>query len=295
MGSLLHTSVAPAAGFRYVPGMISSKYRGAVLVCALAACITAARADERLAGIACRSVHLGYSAPACDRFETEVVVRQSQPGTYFCAIGFNMGYFGIQELADGRKIALFSVWDPTRGDNPSAVPEESRVLVAYQDPAATVRRFGGEGTGAQALYPFDWKTNTAYRFRVDARVVSNRTAFAGYLLEPGAADWKHLATFETIGRGLRIEGEYSFVEDFRRNRESLQRERRALFGPARAISAAGATQEVRRAQFTADGNPALNIDAGTYAGRFYLATGGAVTNTGARLWSQIDLPAEARR
>src|SRR5690606_8818475 len=70
------------------------------------------RADERLEGIACRSVHLGYDAPEGDAFYTEIRVVSSAPGTYFCTNGFRMGYFGIQELANREKLVIFSVWDP---------------------------------------------------------------------------------------------------------------------------------------------------------------------------------------
>src|SRR5665213_1936249 len=71
-----------------------------------------AGADEKLAGIACRSVHLGYPAPEGAAFYNEVTVEKSAAGTYFMACGFDQGYFGIQELADGKKLVLFSVWDP---------------------------------------------------------------------------------------------------------------------------------------------------------------------------------------
>ena len=58
---------------------------------------TSANADKRLKGIACRSVHLGYSAPEGIAFYNEMTVDDSAEGTYFMACGFRMGYFGIQE------------------------------------------------------------------------------------------------------------------------------------------------------------------------------------------------------
>jgi hypothetical protein len=50
------------------------------------------------------------------------------------------------------------------------------------------------------------------------------------------------------------------------------------------------------ARFTADSNPALNIDAGpSDRGRFFLATGGAITNAGTplreRMKQQVSTPA----
>src|SRR5262249_17752420 len=80
---------------------------------------------------ACRSVHLHYPAPEAVAFCNEVTVDRSAPGTYFCACGFHMGYFGIQELGNGKKVVIFSVWEPGRQDDPKAVAEERRVrLVA---------------------------------------------------------------------------------------------------------------------------------------------------------------------
>ena len=76
---------------------------------------------------AARSVHLGYQAPDAMLFYNEMIVLESTPGSYFMAAGWNTGYFGIQELSDGRKVILFSVWDPTQGDDPNAVKQEDRV------------------------------------------------------------------------------------------------------------------------------------------------------------------------
>ena len=60
-------------------------------------------ADEKLAGIACRSVHLAFTAPESLAFYNEVTVERSAEGTYFCVCGFNQGYFGIQEQTKGRR------------------------------------------------------------------------------------------------------------------------------------------------------------------------------------------------
>jgi hypothetical protein len=61
-----------------------------LFICLLITCAcTVATADEKLAGQACRSVHLQLKAPAGTAFYNEVVVDQSAPGTYFCVCGFN--------------------------------------------------------------------------------------------------------------------------------------------------------------------------------------------------------------
>ena len=110
-----------------------------------------APADERLKGIACRSVHLGYPAPTGTAFYNEVAVEQSAPGTYFIVCGWSKGYFGIQELANGKKLLLFSVWDPAAGNDPAKVAPEKRVKLLHNDPQVRVKRFGNEGTGGQSF------------------------------------------------------------------------------------------------------------------------------------------------
>lgn len=267
--------------------------RLALASASLLALVGATPADEKLKGIACRSVHLGYTAEAGTAFYVEATVRESAPGTYFCACGFNSGYFGIQELADGKKLALFSVWDPTAGDDPESVPETKRVKTLHKGEGVRIGRFGGEGTGGQSFFDFDWKVGETYRFLVTAAPDGEeRTAFAGYLYLPAKKEWKHLVTFSTIAKQKELGGYYSFVEDFRRNKVSATQARSAEYGNVWARSAKGGWTPILEARFTADGNPVLNIDAGLTKAkdRFFLATGGATENVTTKLKETIALP-----
>ena len=85
-------------------------------------------------------------------FGIELTVELTTPGSYFMACGWSGGYFGLQELRDGKKGAIFSVWDPTKGDDPKAVRPEDRVELLHEGAAVRVRRFGGEGTGVGFFY-----------------------------------------------------------------------------------------------------------------------------------------------
>lgn len=267
------------------------------MVCAVRPCAAVAlilvsaltaRADERLAGIACRSVHLQFPAPAGDAFANEVIVDQSSEGTYFCVCGFTQGYFGLQELADGKKVLIVSVWDPGNQNDPNAVAKDQRVKLVAKDEHVRIGRFGDEGTGGQSFLDFDWKVGEAYRFLVTARVDGPRTAFAAYFAPPDAKAWRHLVTFSTLTGGKPLGGYYAFVEDFRRNRVSATRERRARFGNGWVRGTDGRWTALTRARFTADRNPAVNIDAGVRGDRFFLATGGSVKNEGTPLGREID-------
>ncbi len=254
------------------------------LVCVAAGAVAltlSASADERLKGIACRSVHLAYPAPAGTVFYNEATVEKSADGTYFCACGFNRGYFGIQELASGKKLVIFSVWDPAAGDDPRKVPEEKRVKLHYKGDGVRVGRFGGEGTGGQSFFDYDWKTGQRYRFLVTSEPDGkDRTAYTGYFYLPGKKEWKKLVTFSTLSGGKPLGGYYSFVEDFRRNKVSATKVRKVEFGNGWVKTTEGEWVPLDKARFTADSNPVLNIDAGPVpkADRYFLATGGETEN-----------------
>ena len=254
----------------------------------------AAQADERLAGKACRSVHLGYPAGAGTAFYNEVTVEKSARGTYFAVCGWNKGYYGIQELANGRKLLLFSVWDSGQND-PQAVDEGRRVKLLHQGEGVRIGRFGGEGSGGQSFFDYDWKAGETYRFLVTATSDGDRTAYAGWFFVPEENAWKHLVTFSTItaanGAGGRpLGGYYSFVEDFKRDVKSAAQPRIAEFGGGWVRGIEGRWTPLTRARFTADSNPATNIDAAVVGDRFRLATGGDTANAGAKLGATLERP-----
>lgn len=244
---------------------------------------------------AARSVHLGWEAPPCEWFSLEMTIDQSTAGSYFMACGWDTGYFGLQELGDGRKVVIFSVWDPTKGDDPKAVPIEQRVELLHSDPEMRIRRFGGEGTGGQCMGPWPWKIGETHRFAVRAMIEDQKTAYSGYIFDREAERWRHLVTFRTRTGGKPLRGLYSFVEDFRRDTKSVHDVRKSRYGNVWVKAASAEWQPVGRARFTASGaewEAKDSIDAGTINGRWFLATGGE-TKTTTPLKSRIEVPAIA--
>jgi hypothetical protein len=238
---------------------------------------------------AARSVHLSYPAPEGLFFYNEVVVEQSVNGSYFMACGWKTGYFGIQQL-DGPddKVVLFSVWDPTKGDDPNAVKPDERVEVLYQGEGVRIKRFGGEGTGGQCMWKYNWQIGQTNRFLVDAKVEGKKSAFTAWFF--AGDSWKKLATFRTQGQAL--SGYYSFIEDFRRDGKSVQETRRARFGNGWVQAIPGDWGALSQAKFTASNaewESKQNINAGIEDGVFFLATGGAIVMT-TELRSLILLP-----
>ena len=265
-----------------------------VLLCGLSLVMrvtSPSQADEKLKGIACRSVHLGYPAPVGVAFYNEVTVEQSAEGTYFMVCGWDKGYFGLQELANGKKLVLFSVWDPGEQNDPNTVKDEQRVKQLHKDEQVRVGRFGNEGTGGQSFFDYEWKVGETYKFFVIAKAADKRTEYAGHFFVPEKNEWKHLVTFSTPTGGTLMKGYYSFIEDFRRNKVSTTKTRRARFGNGGVESVAGEWQPLTKARFTADANPVTNIDAGIDTNRFFLATGGDIENKTVPLRQQMELEA----
>lgn len=248
-------------------------------------------ADERLLGIACRSVHLGYPAADGFAFYNEVTIESSARGTYFAVCGWDKGYYGLQELGDGKKLLIFSVWDSIQND-PGAVAEEERVKLLHKDDKVRIGRFGGEGTGGQSFFDYEWKVGDTYRFLVTARPDGQRTEYTGWFFVPEDKAWKRLVTFSTITGGKPLRGCYSFVEDFKRDRTSCTQARRARYGNGWVQGTDGKWTALAKARFTADANPDVRIDAGLTGDRFFLATGGETKNNGAKLKETIELAAK---
>lgn len=253
---------------------------------------TVGLADEKLKGIACRSVHLGYPGKAGTEFYNEVTVQQSAEGTYFMVCGWSKGYFGIQEQGNGKKVVIFSVWDPTAGNDPAKVKDEDRVKMLHKHDDVRVKRFGNEGTGGQSFYDYDWKVGETYKFLVRANKVDDqRTAYAGYFYHPEKKTWLHLVTFSTITKGALLQGYYSFVEDFKRNKISTTHERIARFQNGWIKTTAGDWVSLSQARFTGDANPVTNINAGVKDSQFFLGTGGKLENKDTPLGKTMDRPA----
>jgi hypothetical protein len=225
---------------------------------------------------AARSVHLWWEAPPAASFVNEVTIDESVPGSYFMACGFSGGYFGLQELADKKKIALFSVWD----EEASGGNAPSRVEVLSTGDGVTASRFGGEGTGAKTTWPFAWKTGRTYKMLVRARPDGENVIYSAYIAGPDIKGWKQMASLRVRSTRHYLQGLYSFAEDFRRDGKSLLQQRRARFGSGWVSTPDSEWIAVTRARFGADGNTHRNIDGGvqTLGERryFFLATGGLI-------------------
>jgi hypothetical protein len=234
-------------------------------------------AGEDVPPRAARSVHLSYVTPKCVSFYAEVTVEKAVHGSYFQVCGFNGGYFGIQELGNGKHVGIFSVWDQAKGNDPNAVENKDRVETLYVGDGVRASRFGGEGTGGHSDFDFPWKVGSTYKFFLTSRIVDGKTQYAAYIFDPEKKDWFHVATFAAPDGGKQLGGLYSFIEDFRRDTTSANEVRRAVFSNQWIADESGKWTPVTKARFTASGatwEAKDTINAGVVGSDFFLQTGG---------------------
>lgn len=262
------------------------------LLCGL--CATQAKADrnsdywlpENMAARQCTSVHLAYlpEIPNHSAAYQVTVVEKTAPGTYFACNNFTTGYIGVQDIPvqEGeppKHVAIFSVWDAKdTGDNPHAAPESERAKLVQRGEGVHTTRFGGEGTGGKSMRLFNWKVGEPIRtLVVEKEDGPDFRQVAGYIFNPATQKWDFMSCWrvQALRRGLG--GGCGFVEDFRRNIESKQYERRATFGPAFRWDGQK-WHQATKFRFTRDANPnqEINCSINKQLGYFSLATGGKI-------------------
>jgi len=232
---------------------------------------------------AAQSVLLVYHAPPSIAIYNSVKILKSQRGSYFQVCGFSHGYCGLQELANGRHILIFSVWDLAPAKGRKKVPAADRAQVVYLAQNVRAERFGGEGTGDHVLVPFRWHIGRTYHVAIRSWAMAKRTAYGIWLYDSFRHRWVHLATLSTPTErppGL-ISGEgsgyYAFIEDFHRDTISAKQVRQAVFGPMWTEGLHGRWRVLHRAVFgssDARWEARGHISAKVFGDRIRLATGG---------------------
>ncbi len=265
--------------------------------CVLGGALAPAQTPEELKARQCRSVHLNAAAlPAgTTALYAEVKPLESADGTYFCASNFNQGYIGMQQIASGQHMLIFSVWDPvSKGDDQHAIPEDERAVLLQKGEGVKTRRFGGEGTGGNSMRPYNWKVGDVVKFLVVQK--DDEPGFrqiAGYVYNETAGKWELLSCWRTQADPRGLAYSCSFVEDFLRNYESTKHVRRAAFGPIFARGADGKWVQAKEFRFTGDPTPSDHVRADFDKERraFTIATGGDLqTDPAWPLFSSKPLP-----
>ena len=155
--------------------------------------------------------------------ECSVQVEKSGFCTYFMVVGFGPGgYCGIQELHDGRRKAIFSVWNNKNID----------VELVEANPEAEVTKFGGEGTGIKTMLDFLWNEGDLVTFKVEGQIVDDFWRCSCKISSNGTDHFMSMVKRSVDGGPLlNRTGFYSFVEDWNRCKgaKGYKTLRKALF------------------------------------------------------------------
>lgn len=233
------------------------------------------------------SCHLDYQVPTEDTVEyyyneIEVPEEGLAIASYYMAIGFNGGYFGIQygDPSEPRRV-LFSVWSPYVTDNPDEIPEDDKIILNRKGKNVIAGEFGGEGSGGQSYLEYNWKTGTTYKFLLKGKPDGNgKTDFTAWIYIPEESEWRLIASFKKPKLSSYLFDFHSFLENFSPDHGFLQRS--ATYKNQWVRTKSGQWLKVEKTNFTVDGthDAQQRIDAtgGTNTVGYFLKIGGFFNN-----------------
>ncbi|MBT3199603.1 MAG: DUF3472 domain-containing protein [Phycisphaerales bacterium] len=222
------------------------------------------------------SVHISYKHPDPKAkylaYYNEIRIEKTVKHTYFCTIGFDVGYFGVQDHGSGH-LAIFSVWDKGGGKNRSSdVDQADRTKVLFTNSKAKSSRFGGEGSGAKTMMPYAWKVGKVYKFMVLLTPLEKGTIYTAWVAEKGKA-WEKIASYQTVMTKKEIRGFYSFLEDYARNGETGQKPRLAFYPDHGAMTTTGKWQRIVNGSGSIADDVIQNGHSGVMNNTFYSQSG----------------------
>ena len=203
------------------------------------------------------SVHLNYPVPEAtgdiEWFYTEINVPKGNdiPGSFFMAAGFGEGYFGMQVNSESERRILFSVWSPTKTDDPALIPADEKILLLIKGSNVHSGNFGNEGSGGQSYTIFPWKTAVNYRFLIKGIPSENTsTDYTAWFFAPGKGHWELIASFRRPKTETYLKHLHSFLENFIPENGDISR--MGIYSNQWVCNSKGKWSELCRARFTAD-------------------------------------------
>jgi hypothetical protein len=232
-----------------------------------------------------QSVHFGYPLPKGETAQWAYAESKSLPGpptTYNCVLGFGHGYFGYQRKTAGveakDRVFIYSLWDNgyVKNDAKKVSADELRDLVVTtvaKGDGVVASAFDHEGSGGHSHLDYAWKDNTTYSFLLGVKADGDAAVYSAWVKLAETGQWRFLTSFRRPKTVAKIDGLYSFVEDW--SGSYGQVERKCLYSNLWIRNSAGkwvalkeaktsATSELGRKDFahTVEGNTVALITGG---------------------------------
>lgn len=215
------------------------------------------------------------------------------PGSDYCAIGFDGGYLGLQDMGVNDRHILFSVWNALNTDTPGTVQPGYATTVQEKSDEVEIMDFGNEVSGKQGILKYSWEAGQTYRFLVHAEHPdSSSTDYTAYFYHPTEEKWLKMATFRRPHTGILLRGLCSFVDNLDPHQGYVAR--KGYFGNFWVKSRSDSLwQPLQRATLNADETARRGVrvdyEGGVEGARFYLKMGGYFGN-GSKQDRQLLLP-----
>lgn len=173
-----------------------------------------------------QSVHFGYPVPEGVTAVWAYAEALAEPGpesTYHCVLGFGQGYFGYQvRYQRGRpddRWFIYSLWDNgyVRNAEKKETNEELRdkvVTLVSKGPEVNASAFDHEGSGGHSHLNFRWKDREPYQFLLGVKADGPAAVFSAWINGPEIGGWRFLTSFRRPNTKAKLDGLYSFVEDW---------------------------------------------------------------------------------
>lgn len=233
------------------------------------------------------SVHLGFSSTqsttkSYDWLYEEIIVPEGGDplATFYMAIGFYRGYFGIQTNSDTERRVLFSVWDSKDAENDKSTTADDHVTLVDKDEETTVNSFGGEGTGGQSYVKgANWKTGRPVQFLMNVRPQSNGSVVLSAWYNVDGQGWKYVASWRAPKEKRYFDGFHSFIENYGFTNGQFRREA-YYYNAWGQENATGKWINFNKVRFSnTDGKEGQRVDyeqgvSPKYPDRFYMSSGG---------------------
>jgi len=196
-----------------------------------------------------QSVHFGYPLPKGETALWAYAEAKSLPGpptTYNCVLGFGHGYFGFQRKTAGSaakdRVFIYSLWDNgyVRNDAKKASADDLRDLVVTtvaQGEGVVASAFDHEGSGGHSHLDYAWQDQTTYAFLLGVKPDGDAAVFSAWVRLAETGQWRFLTSFRRPKTKARLDGLYSFVEDW--SGATGQIERKCLYANLWIRNAAG--------------------------------------------------------
>lgn len=232
------------------------------------------------------AVHLNFKAGVGEQYEwlfNEVSVPKEFDiiGTYPQALGFDGGYFGIQNNSPTERRVIFSVWDAkSNSQQPKQeTPPENKAKLVEKGANVMGKDFGHEGTGVHTHWVFSWKPDVKYRFLLRAEPKDNSTIYTAFFNSSEFRGWKMIAKIERPVKNGYFTNFNSFLENF--DIRNGYAKRKVYIHSPFAKKVNGDWRGFSEAKFTVVANGAnrerIDFGGGVENGSFYLWTGGFVS------------------